>query len=176
MKKYTKISEVIGDISTGIAIYYRQKFNDKMKWETVIGIREESYRIRTIPKKPGITLRAGLLNTPEYPNIYIGVTLFSFKKVKYGLYELWWNFHLTGVRKNFDAIVNQDRLFFEFWGDSIKVERRIVTDNLLLYTFKQWLSVLSNTTPWKVDDFNKAKKHIYSRYPTVQHLWKGLPT
>ncbi len=170
MSYLTDAETVIKSAQPGLMIYGRAKQYLDTPWKTVLFVREETGRIRSIPQNPTIELRSSLMRVD---NIYLVPIL-----IKMGgeLYESWLNYHASGG-SGADAmhdLSQQEQIAILFFGDSLTQERSLLFRNSCRLDFKTMLDQLNVSVPWGMREFDKAREKLYWSYPTVKQLWNGI--
>jgi hypothetical protein len=133
---------------------------------TALFIREERIHIAAI-SDPTVEIRAGIFYEKAASPLVLIADINNEK------YETWWNYHQDDGRESFELMTTQGKLPILFFS-ATKMEKSIAIPNRHAEFFKRTIIEINDRPVWSMSDFDKARKVIETRYPTVVKLWRAL--
>lgn len=147
---------------------YARFRNFSGKEVTCFLIHEDSQHIRRLPKQVSIDVRSTLFKRSGVSLVIVML------RIEGEIYETYWNFHNSTLRRCFQDMSTQDELLVSFFVDTAEPTRTISTPNSLRSGFERLMESLADVSPWTIEEFNKGKEELSREYPTVQALWDGM--
>ena len=166
---------VLSKMPPGMALHARVQLTPGA-WEISWLLREESSRIRALPERVEVEIRAGLLREP----LSGGAVLLVPIVVRIGpareenLFESWMNLRQPSVPDPLDDLRRQDRIVIQFYGDTMRRERTIAVSNSLKAFAQTAAGELRRAPMWTMEAFDAAREQVYQPLPTVMALWRHL--
>jgi len=138
----------------------------------VIGVREESRRIRRLPPDAPVELRAGVYTSPAA--IVIPLLLRIGPERSDAIYEIWVNAHSTDFGL-FDALAHGARVVARLYGDDhCKLERTMAIPNSIGPFFREARAAIAARPAWPMDAFDRARATVEAQHDSVWGLWLAL--